>query len=958
MFRLAPGFRTLRVALVSGVALFSLVLIGVTASSVVHDYALTQSASEHQLRGVSRLLEEHVDRSLMSTEQAVLRMADSVDGEDSLQPSGEWAVHQLLSSVVTRTQEVRSLLIVDNKGTIYANSDEFPARRLAVLDREYFQFHQQSQSLGVRIGTPVQSRLDGHWLIPLSKRFNKSNGSFGGVVLAALEPDYFYQFYRSLDIDDATTIAIMRDDGTLLVRYPQKEVLPGQTVDTDPIFSGLHFTQQNGFLSVPRTAHHDQLLVSYRALHGLPVVVMIATREQAVLARWVTESRYKVLVTAGVLVLLLLLTRLMCAQLRRLENSERGLHLTQFTVDNAVDLVFWCDDRGRLTYANYSACRLLGVTLEQLQGEPLGNSVPELDAHRWADARQAVAESGRWQAELELQTADQRRIPMEMAINTLHFDGRDHYCAIGRDISERRRAEAEVRRHRDHLQDMVNERTAQVRTVLDASPLAILQVIDGIITLVNSAAEQLFARPAEELVGFPHDALLADRESWEAEQEAMRQVLTEGNVVHGEMPMLRAGGRVFWANYYAKSMTPDEPLRGRIVILEDTSAKRAAAEALRQSERLNRSVLETTQDGFVLLDANGDIVEVNASLCRMLGASRDTLVRRSFYEFMDTNNREMFLTSVRARDESPGAPSFELQLHDANGAAHPFLVNAAEVHSAHGAARRIFAFLIDIRPQKEIQGRLQEAKESAEAANTAKSSFLANMSHELRTPMHAIISFSDLGQEKVDSASSEDLLRYFSRINVSGRRLLTLLNDLLDISKLESGKMVYDRCPQPLLPLLEEVRQELAPLLAQKQLHLDIELHTLAQCEVHIDRGRVMQVLLNVIGNAIKFSPEHGVIGVRFREEVQPDNGNACVLMVSDQGPGITAEDLHRVFDKFVQSGNKSAISGTGLGLAICRQIMLDLGGQIVASNSISGGAVFSLYFPLPQPCAAVSDPA
>lgn len=249
---------------------------------------------------------------------------------------------------------------------------------------------------------------------------------------------------------------------------------------------------------------------------------------------------------------------------------------------------------------------------------------------------------------------------------------------------------------------------------------------------------------------------------------------------------------------------------------------------------------------------------------------------------------------------------------------------------------------------------LVRAKEKAEQADKFKSEFLANISHELRTPMHAILSFSAMGYKRKNFTSRERLGYYFKSIKKSGERLLFLLNDLLDLSKLEAGKMVMAFQEHNLVPLVQRCIAELNPLIEQAELTI-ITQSCSKELIAHYDPVRIGQVITNLLSNAIKFTPENGVIYIDYGMLTQAHNHQEAHLeepglffLIRDTGVGIPENELGSIFDTFKQSSNTDTGSGgTGLGLSICREIIALHKGLIYAKNSENGGAVFCFQIPL-----------
>jgi PAS domain S-box-containing protein len=261
--------------------------------------------------------------------------------------------------------------------------------------------------------------------------------------------------------------------------------------------------------------------------------------------------------------------------------------------------------------------------------------------------------------------------------------------------------------------------------------------------------------------------------------------------------------------------------------------------------------------------------------------------------------------------------------------------------------------------RKHAQMEAEKAQHEAEQANQAKSEFLANMSHELRTPMHAILSFSDFGLSKLESANREKLGHYFERINTSGHRLLHLLNELLDLSKLEAGKMELTLQQCNPLEIIQLCVDELHALANDRNQRIEVQAKVKDQM-IPADSKRLLQVIRNLLSNAIKFSSEGKTIEVTLSNiTFTPDEDEQATpgiqIQVADRGIGIPEGELENIFDKFIQSTKTATgAGGTGLGLAISKEIVGLHHGHIYAENREGGGTVFSVE--LPATIASTAD--
>jgi PAS domain S-box-containing protein len=369
--------------------------------------------------------------------------------------------------------------------------------------------------------------------------------------------------------------------------------------------------------------------------------------------------------------------------------------------------------------------------------------------------------------------------------------------------------------------------------------------------------------------------------------------------------------------------------------------------------------VEVSADEVFWMRADSKIIYVNDSACKRLGYTRDELLRMHVWDWDPIFSKEVWQEFWRDM-QAKKAGVFETRHRTKNGDVFPVEISARLFE--HAGSEYLFAFVKDITEPKRAEEELKQyrnqledlveertrelavAKEAAEAANHAKSQFLANMSHELRTPLNAILGFSEILDNLIVDPKQKD---YIDRVRSSGNALLSLINDILDFSKIEAGKLVINYAPCSIRHLFEEIRDIFVHKTIQKSNDIQLVLDSELPAVLLLDELRIRQVLLNLVGNAAKFT-EDGTITISAYTETDQNEQTSrlrLVFSVADTGIGIPEDQLLRIFDTFEQQDgqDQAQYGGTGLGLAITRRLLETMNGRIFVESTPGSGSIFTV---------------
>ena len=369
---------------------------------------------------------------------------------------------------------------------------------------------------------------------------------------------------------------------------------------------------------------------------------------------------------------------------------------------------------------------------------------------------------------------------------------------------------------------------------------------------------------------------------------------------------------------------------------DNTARKQVEAERMLLDQRVRdqqfytRSLIESNIDALITTDPRGIITDVNKQMEALTGCTRDELIGAPFKDyFTDPERAEAGIKLVLGEGK---VTDYELTARARDGKETVVSYNATTFHDRDRKLQGVFAAARDVTERKRYEQSLQQA-------NRAKSVFLANMSHEIRTPMNAILGFSQLMLRDQDLTPRQ--CQYLGTINRSGEHLLALINDILEMSKIEAGRTTLNPSTFDLPVLLNDLEMMFRVRTDEKKLSFSVETIGDVPRFIVTDINKLRQVFINVLGNAVKFT-EQGGIGLRVRADREGATGPCLRVEVEDTGPGISPDDQDKLFRHFEQTKTgQQAGTGTGLGLAISREFVRLMGGDITVSSQVGKGSVF-----------------
>jgi PAS domain S-box-containing protein len=631
----------------------------------------------------------------------------------------------------------------------------------------------------------------------------------------------------------------------------------------------------------------------------------------------------------------LILRRSMKEQLKavlRLQEAQEALTQAEDLMENASDMVHSVDPQGKVDYVNLAWCRALGYSPTDALGLSMFDVIHPAWRKPFAELfERALNGENVGTINTIFVARDAREIPVEGTFNIKSTEGKSHAIrGIFRDISAKRKEEQKRREAEDRYTALFNDSTEGIVQ---------FDVNGGLVSSNPAMARMLGYESSDELI---YALNVLNQPLYVNERDRVnliRAMIRRGSAQGFECQLLRKDGGIIWIRASGRAVRgPDDKLlyfEGIIIDLTDRKVVEIERDRL----------FNLSQNFFCIADFDGYFKRLNPAW-ESLGFSLAELLSRPFIDFVHPDDREATIAEMAGIHTGQESINFENRYRCGDGSYRWLLWNAApavEQRLIYASARDITDIKMFEQELKRNNLELGTRNREVEEASRLKSEFLANMSHELRTPLNGIIGFSELMYNEEIGPVSAEHKEFLGDILTSGRHLLQLINDILDLSKVEAGKLEFRPEELDLAKTIQEVCDILRAMSAKK--HIDVKYsidHRVRN--VFVDPGKLKQVLYNYLSNALKFTPERG----RVRVVASVVGDDEFRIEVQDSGIGIHEKDMSRLFVEFQQldEGASKKYQGTGLGLALTKKIVEAQGGRVGVTSAIGTGSIFFAVLP------------
>ncbi|QGZ39794.1 PAS domain S-box-containing protein [Pseudoduganella flava] len=636
------------------------------------------------------------------------------------------------------------------------------------------------------------------------------------------------------------------------------------------------------------------------------------------------------------------------------QRTEQALHASseryRLIVQTATEGIWMTDAHDRTSFVNPTMTRMLGYAADEMMGRPMSDFMDDDSIAQLARQNQRRRPGQSEQGDARFYRKDGSSLWGLLSTTRIQADDGVYTgtLAMITDITDRRLAEVALRNSSQRMASVFNAVT---------NGLVVLNS-EGVLLECNAAAARMLG-PAAASGARLWPGMHEDGRPYTVDGHPVQQALASGRSVRDVVMGVPGERGTCWLSVNAEPMRDELGAATMVVAsLTDITERKRSEDAVRRGEQRLQEIINMMPIGLFLKDVDGRMILMNPAAEQQFGYTLKELHNGSFAHLHTAAEIEEFMRRDREAFAHGDQIDYEETILNPRLRQHRHLRTFKKpVFDETGAPAYLICMSIDITDSKRVEQALRElnehleervvqrteqldqAKQIAEEASQAKGQFLANMSHEIRTPMNGVIGMAHLALKTELDPRQRD---YLEKIRFAGEHLLRIIDDILDISKIEAGKLEIEQVQFPLAEVIETLTTVVAPKAAAKELRLEIDIAPDVPAVLRGDPLRLGQVLINYANNAIKFS-EQGTIAVRVRR-VEADEHH-CVLRfdVSDEGIGLTEEEMDKLFQSFQQADTSTtrAYGGTGLGLAICKQLAHLMGGEVGVASRPGAGSTF-----------------
>lgn len=609
-----------------------------------------------------------------------------------------------------------------------------------------------------------------------------------------------------------------------------------------------------------------------------------------------------------------------------LGDSEKKFELI---FENAIDGISINKPGGKFLEVNQITCEKLGYSREEMLQKTATELVSSESSKSFAENARELYQCGHTVTQVEAVCKDGTCIPVEISMNLFEYRGRPAILSIVRDITERKKAEEMLKYERNCAQNY-------------------LDIAGTIILAIDSEQKvMLINKKGSELLGYPKKDILGKNWFETFVHESYRHIVRDNYVKlisgnselseNSENMVLTKSQEERIIKWYNTILKDEE---GRIVGTLSSGEDITERTKVEKEMKIRNAAMDSALNPIIIGDLEGHLTYVNPAFLKTWGYSEEKEVLGKQIMNLLYSGKKVDVIKALFSDE---AWAGELTARGKDRRKFPVHLSASFVKDEAGNPICMMGSFLDVSKIKEAEMLMNEARIKAEDASRAKSYFLASMSHELRTPLNSIIGFADILKEKIFGPLNEKQFKQVSNISTSGKHLLKLIDDILDLSKVETGNMEFYPEEFSISDMFEEVKATLVPLASKKKIRIEDEIDIKLK-KVKADRTKFKQILYNLLDNAIKFTPETGLIKVNSRISEKE-----IIISISDSGPGIPLSDQKKLFEPFTQLGKFESREqpGTGLGLAIVKKYVDMHGGDVWVESKAGTGCKFIFTIPL-----------